>query len=235
MAEGAAIIDAVERRERVAVFRDRTDGGEALGELLRAEPEDALVLAIPSGGVPVAVALCRRLDLPLDVAVVSKITLPWDTEAGYGAVAFDGSSRLNERLLPFLDLSREQIEDGLARTRAKVERRVRALRGATSAPPVAGRAVILVDDGLASGLTMEVAIAAVRRAGASRVAVAVPTAHREAAERVAPLADALYCGNLRSGRSFAVADAYASWCDVEEEAAAELLAAHRRASEHVRL
>jgi predicted phosphoribosyltransferase len=87
-------------------------------------------------------------------------------------------------------------------------------------PPVAGRAIVLVDDGLASGLTMEVAIEAVRRAGARRVAVAVPTAHREAAQRIARLADAVYCANLRSGLSFAVADAYQSWHDVSEEEAA---------------
>lgn len=220
----APIIDAPEWREQVGVFVDRTQAGEALAELTAAEPGDALVLAIPAGGVPVAAALCRRLGLSLDVEVVSKITLPWHTEAGYGAVAFDGSYRLNDELVPHLGLSAEQIADGIARTREKVERRVRELRGGEAAPLVRRHSVIVVDDGLASGLTMQVAIEALRRAGATRIAVAVPTAHREAAERIVPLADAVYCANLRSGRRFAVADAYREWRDVSEAEAAHILA-----------
>jgi len=128
----------------------------------------------------------------------------------------------NDRLVAVLHLSREQIADGIARTRAKMERRVRNLRGGTAVPPVAGRVIVLVDDGLASGLTMEVAVEAVRP-GARRIAVAVPTAHREAAERIARLADEVYCANLRSGRSFAVADAYQSWYDASEEEAARAI------------
>jgi predicted phosphoribosyltransferase len=221
--ESTPLLDTPAMRERTGVFRDRAHAGEVLAALAAREPRDTLVLAIPAGGVPVAAALCRALDLPLDVAAVSKITLPWDSEAGYGAVAFDGTCRLNDEMVPDLGLSAEEIAEGERRARAKVARRVLFLRGGEAAPPIGGRAVLLVDDGLASGFTLAVAVEAVRRAGARRVAVAVPTAHRRAAERLAPAVDAFYCANLRGGLRFAVADAYRSWRDVSEgEALAEL-------------
>jgi putative phosphoribosyl transferase len=88
----------------------------------------AMVLAIPAGGVPVGAEISRQLELPLDVAVVSKITLPWNTEAGYGAVAFDGTTRLNHDLVAGLGLGKDVVEKGIADTRAKVRRRVTLFR-----------------------------------------------------------------------------------------------------------
>lgn len=214
-------------RERVRVFRDRRQAGETLAGLLAEHRgTDAAVLAIPAGSVPVGAALAHSLALPLDVAVVSKITLPWNPEAGYGAVAFDGTVLLNERFLASLPLNAEDIERGIAATREKVERRAQRFHvGPFSV--LAGRAIILVDDGLASGFTLRVAIAALRRHAPARLVVAVPTAHREAAEVVVPEVDALYCANLRSGPSFAVADAYERWHDVTEDEALALLRAAR--------
>src|SRR5262245_58672208 len=96
-------------RGRTHVFDDRRHAGEILAEMLAGEcDEDALVAAIPAGGVPVAVALAGSLKLALDVLVVSKITLPWNTEAGYGAVAFDGNVRLNDALVARVGLSRRE-------------------------------------------------------------------------------------------------------------------------------
>lgn len=221
-APNPTVRDLPSLRDRVRVFRDRRHAGEVLADLLAAyRKADAVVLAIPAGGVPVGAELAARLDLPLEVAVVSKITLPWNTEAGYGAVAFDGTVLLNDRLVSALGLSEDEIERGIAVTREKIVRRMQRFHDGTF-PDLAGRAIILVDDGLASGYTLRAAIRAVR-ARAPAVIVAVPTAHREAAESVAAEVDALYCANVRAGPSFAVADAYERWRDVSEAEAAEML------------
>ncbi|HHQ42301.1 MAG TPA: phosphoribosyltransferase [Chromatiales bacterium] len=220
----APVVDLPELRERTHVFADRREAGEVLARMLAGTVDaDAVVVAIPAGGVPVGAALAAALGLPLDVAVVSKITLPWNTEAGYGAVAFDGRVALNEPLVRMSGLTPAEVEAGIRATREKVERRVRRLRGGEAAPDVAGREVIAVDDGLASGLTMQLAVEALRAAGARRIVVAVPTAHPEALARIARVADAVYCANVRSGPPFAVAEAYRRWYDVPEEEAAALL------------
>jgi predicted phosphoribosyltransferase len=210
--------------DRSPVFPDRAAAGRAIVPLLTAlELESPIVLAVPAGGVPVAVEIARATRWPLDVAVVSKITLPWNTESGYGAVAYDGTIRLNDSLLAHLELDRETIAAGVAQTRAKVERRKRRLRGGDGVPAVASRTAILVDDGLASGFTMEVAVEAVRRQGAARVLIAVPTGHDSAVRRLLERADEVICANVRSSLPFAVADAYNRWHDVPEVLADELL------------
>jgi len=177
----------------VRVFRDRIHAGEVVAGMLgELRGSDTTVLAIPAGGVPVGAAIASALALPLDVAVVSKITLPWNTEVGYGAVAFDGTVRLNEELVRGVGLSEEEIRRGVEATMAKVRRRVAALRGAESAPDLSGRSALVVDDGLASGFTMRTAVEALRKARASRIVVAVPTGSRRIAEELAARVDALY-------------------------------------------
>lgn len=222
------VVDLPELREREGVFEDRADAGQMLAQLM--EPlraTDALVLAVPAGGVPVAAALAEQLGLELDVAVVSKITLPWNTEAGYGAVAFDGTVRINEPLRARLGLSDRDVEAGTEATRNKVHRRVLELRGDRPPSDVSGRTVVLCDDGLASGFTMMTAVDAVRHAGPERVIVAVPTAHRESVERIIDDVDCLYCCNIRGGLRYAVASAYRHWRDIPLEEAEALLEAHR--------
>ncbi|HJL14472.1 MAG TPA: phosphoribosyltransferase family protein [Sandaracinaceae bacterium LLY-WYZ-13_1] len=215
-------IRSLDERERV--FADRQEAGARLAPLLEALGlDDPVLLAIPAGGVPVAVAVARATGWPLDVAVVSKVTLPWNTEAGYGAVAWDGTVRLNDALVRRVGLDEETTREGIARTRTKVERRKRRLRGGEGAPEVAGRTAVLVDDGLASGFTMRVAVEATRREGAARVVVAVPTGHAGAVERLAALADELVCANVRRRTPYAVAAAYERWQDVPEVVADELL------------
>jgi len=210
--------------DRTGVFADRADAGGVLADLLRPVPlARPLVLAIPAGGVPVAAPLAAALGADLGVAVVSKITFPWNSEAGYGAVAFDGSCRLNRDLVARAGLSEAEVAAGIATTRAKVERRVALF--ALWQPPaeLAGRSLVLVDDGLASGFTLETAVAALHRAGADRLLVAVPTAHLEAASRLAAAVAGFYCANLRRGLSFAVAAAYRQWRDIPETEVLQLL------------
>ena len=203
------------------MFQDRRDAGRALAELLEARvgPE-ARLLAIPAGGVPVAIALGEATGLRVGVAVVSKVTLPWNQEAGYGAVAFDGTVNLNHVLIAELDLDEDTVHASVAATREKVARRVLSFPEAND---LSGLEAVLVDDGLASGFTMRTAVDAVRKAGAARISVAVPTGSARAIEDLESRVDDVFCANVRTGTRFAVAEAYEVWSDVPELEAVELL------------
>jgi len=219
------IFDLPQFRNRVGVFRDRAHAGSTLAGMLGDyRAGDAVVLAVPAGGVPVAAEIARELNLDLDVAVVSKVTPPQNTEVGYGAVAFDGTVMLNTALIPRLGLTDWDIERGVEKTTDKVAKRVQALRGDRPLPKLSQRTTILVDDGLASGFTLRVAVEALRKVGGAHIIVAVPTAHQSSAAELAKVVEAIYCPNLRAGLQFAVADAYRRWSDVDETEAAKILA-----------
>ncbi|MFP4145384.1 MAG: phosphoribosyltransferase [Phycisphaeraceae bacterium] len=210
--------------DRTGVFQDREEAGHVLATML-ADLADrgALLLAIPSGGVPVGVEIARELKLPLDVAVASKIPRPGDPEAGYGAVAFDGTVHLDDRFIAAAGLEQSQIQRDIEATKEKICWRLEGLRGDQPMPELAGRPVVLVDDGLAGGWTMGVVVEALRKAGADELYAAIPTGHASAVRAVAAQVEAVYCPNVRSGRVFAVADAYRQWTDVTEAEAAKLL------------
>jgi putative phosphoribosyl transferase len=217
------ILDIPRLRNRTRVFRDRTTAGKALaGMLEHFRNTDTVVMGIPAGGIAVAVEIGKELNLTLDVAVVSKITLPWNSEAGYGAVAFDGTVMLNGEFLSRLNLTDREIKTGIKKTEEKVVRRVMIFRGSRPFPDLK-RPTILVDDGLASGFTLRVAIRALRKAGATNVILAIPTGHIESVQVILEDVEAIYCPNLRSGLSFAVADAYEQWSDLDEKDVIRLL------------
>ncbi|MCG6916635.1 MAG: phosphoribosyltransferase [Deltaproteobacteria bacterium] len=223
------VVDLPELRDLIAVFRDRNHGGEILAEMVRDHTGgDAAVMAIPAGGVPVAKVMAERLNLSLYLAVVSKITLPWNTEAGYGAVAFDGTVRLNDNLVARFGLTKKQIQEGIAKTSQKVAKRVKSLGSAGAWSDFSGQEAILVDDGLASGFTMLVAIEALKKTGIGSLKVAVPTGYERSIRRIASEIETLYCANIRGGFSFAVADAYLKWSDLGEDEVATLLADFQR-------
>lgn len=218
-----AIHDVPELRNREPVFRDRAHAGETLAGLLaQFRGSGAIVLAIPAGGVPVAAEVAKRLDLALDLAVVSKILLPWTTESGFGAVAWDGTIWMNEDDARHYRLTKEQIAASTAEAIQKVRRRYARLRGGRPMPALADRMAILIDDGIAAGSTMRAAIEALRKLGARQITVAVPTGHDRSVRAIATHADAVYCANLRAGLQFAVADAFEDWNDVPEDEAAAL-------------
>lgn len=218
------VVTRDELRDRVQVFRDRTHAGEVLSEMLEAyRGGKAAVMAVPAGGVPVAAEIASRLSLPMDVVVVSKMTLPWNSEAGFGALAFDGTVRLNDYVVGYVGLTTEQIREGIENTRSKVARRVERFRGNRAFVVPTEGTVILVDDGLASGFTLKVAVEALGNSGARSIVVAVPTGHANSVREMASLVEAVFCANIRAGRSFAVASAYERWYDVSEEEALGLL------------
>ena len=196
-------------------FRDRAAAGARLAAMLeKYRGSDAVVLAIPAGGVPVGAALARELGLSLHAAPVSKVLYPWTTESGFGAVAFDGSVWLDEEAVENSPLTKTQVEKAVGDARAKVERRTRRFGVDPSA--LKNSTVILVDDGIAAGSTMRTAIAALRKLGASRIIVAVPTAPSRSLEAMRKLADEIACPNIRGSGSFAVADAYQEWRDLSD-------------------
>lgn len=222
------VFDLPELRDRRRVFSDRPEAGRVLAGMLEAyRGSNAILLAIPAGGVPVAAVIAGVLNLPLDVAVVNKVTPPWNPEVGYGAVAFDGTVILDENILPSFGLSDEEVQECIATAGKKVRRRVELLRGEKPMPSLGERTVILVDDGLATGSTLAGAILALRKAGAKEIVLAVPTGHASSVHKMAGQVEAIYCPNIRGGWQFAVAEAYRFWTDVDENEAAAILAESR--------
>jgi len=159
-------------------FRDRAEAGRILAEKLvgYAGRPDVLVLALPRGGVPVAFEVARALEAPLDVFVVRKLGVPGHEELAMGAIASGGVRVLNEHVIQALQPPFRVIEAVAAQEFQELVRRERAYRGDRPALEVQGRTVILVDDGLATGSTMQAAVKALRRLEPARLIVAVPTA-----------------------------------------------------------
>jgi len=176
-------------------FRDRTEAGRQLAERLAQRPglEDAVVLALPRGGVPVGYEIAKALGSELDVIVVRKLGVPGHEELAMGAIASGGVRIMNEEVLEMLHIPAAVIERTAAREQTELERRERAYRGGREAPRVSGRPVILVDDGAATGSTIRAAIRAVRQQGPERVLVAVPVAPPEVCEMLAGEADEVVC------------------------------------------
>ena len=218
------LIEDESLRDRHHVFRDRTHAGRLLAEKLGDyRGTETLVLAIPSGGVPVAAQMSRMLAAEMDIVVVRKLQIPFNPEAGFGAVAADGDVIFNEELLTHLDLSEDAVNVQIEKAMAAVKRRERLFRKGKPYPSLAGRTVIVVDDGLASGYTMLAAIRFLRKRSPNRTIVAVPTGSEKTIRKIMDEVDELVCLNVRSGVSFAVAHAYKNWYDLTEEEVLTLL------------
>jgi putative phosphoribosyl transferase len=187
----------------------------------------AVVLAIPRGGVPVGYEVARRLGAELDVIVPRKIPIPWNTEAGFGAITADGTIVLNERMVQSLGLEEKEIEEIAEEVRREIVRRTELYRGERPPPDLKGRPAIIVDDGLASGYTMLAAIKSLRKDEPSEVVVAVPVASRGAARLVTHEADKLVALITSEQLPFAVANSYIEWRDLTDD---EVLDYLRRAA-----
>jgi predicted phosphoribosyltransferase len=205
-------------RDKVRVFLDREEAGRRLGKNLESYlGSNGLILAIPSGGVPVAKELARIISLPLDLIIVRKLQIPFEPEAGFGALGPEGEVIFNESLLRQLRLSTEQVDEAIRRTLDVIQERNRLFRAGRTFPEIADRIVILVDDGLASGYTMLAAIRSVKKKNAGKIVVAVPTGSSRTVQMLLPKVDDLACLNVRTGYSFAVADAYRLWHDLADD------------------
>lgn len=212
------------------IFEDRADAGRALAKTLESQRGAAgtVVLGLPRGGVPVAFEIAEALRLPLDVLVVRKLGLPSQPELAMGAIASGGALVRNDEVVGYLGGREDAFEAVRAREQAELERRERDFRGDRPPHDLRGRTGILVDDGLATGATMEAAVRALRALGATRVVVAVPVASPEARDRIAAVADEVVC--LAAPMYFsAVGQWYRDFAQTSDEEVRDLLArAHAR-------
>jgi len=216
-------------------FVDRGEAGRQLARSLRryAGRADALVLALPRGGVPVGYEVARGLDLPLDVFLVRKLGVPGREELAMGAIASGGVRVVNPEVVELLRIPAHVIDAVAAREEGELERRERDYREDRPAPDVRGLTVILVDDGLATGSSMRAAVAALRRRKAARIVVGVPVSAAEACIDLRREVDEMVC--LLTPRHFnAVGEWYQDFSQTTDSEVCELLArAEREHASHV--
>jgi predicted phosphoribosyltransferase len=211
-------------------YRDRHEAGQALARRLceTCELDDALVLALPRGGVPVGREVADALDAPLDVFVVRKLGMPGQPELALGAIASGGIRLLDDVLIQHEGLSPGTIEDLTAAELAELERREAVYREGRPLPELAGKRVVLVDDGVATGYTMRVAVLALRRLQPARIVVAVPVGAPETCVALAVSADEVVCP-LQPVPFHAVGVWYDHFPQLTDDQVRETLAHHVRA------
>jgi putative phosphoribosyl transferase len=204
-------------------FKDRRDAGRRLaGKLSRFKDERPVVFALPRGGVPVGYEISRSLRAPLDVCVSRKLGAPDQPEFGIGAVAAGGVRVLNEDVVRRLGISDDYIERITAQEIAEVSRRLRYFRGDRPEPDVAGRTAILVDDGLATGVTARAAVEALRSRSPRRLVLAAPVCAAQTAGLLRPTVDELVC--LQSPKDLgAIGFWYRNFEQTSDEEVVELL------------
>ena len=205
-------------------LRDRTEAGRRLAAELApcAGRSDVVVLALPRGGVPVALEVAQRLQAPLDVFVVRKLGVPGHQELAMGAIASGGVRVINRELVRQLGIADAAVERVTAVETRELERREREYRGGRGPAPVRGRTVILVDDGLATGSTMKAAVQAVRAQAPARVVVAVPVGAAPTCRDLAALADEVVCPLMPTDFG-AVGEWYEDFSPTSDEEVRELL------------
>jgi len=207
------------------VFADRRDGGRRLAErLLALAPERPVVVALPRGGVPVGFEVARALAAPLDVLVVRKLGAPRNPELGVGAIAEGGAAAFDVAAAVSAGMAQPSIDATLAREREELRRRVERYRVGRARVALRGRTTIVVDDGLATGLSALAAVRALRADDVARIVVAVPVGARESVAMLAAEADEVVCHTIPR-QLLAVGRWYTDFSPVSDEEVMSLLAA----------
>jgi len=220
------LIEDPDLRDKRFVFENRRDAGRRLASMLSPyRGGNVLLLAVPSGGVPVAAEIAQTLAFPLDLLIVRKLQVPFNPEAGFGAMSVSGDILLNDDLVASLGLEKEAIAAAVSITKKILDQRSRLFRGERPLPSCQAKKVIITDDGLASGYTMRVALRWVRGLKPERIIVAVPTGSERTVEGMREEADEIVCLNIRSGYRFAVAEAYRHWHDLSDDEVLHIVAA----------
>ena len=206
-------------------FDDRRDAGRQLAaQLLRLAPENPVVIALPRGGVPVGYEVARALGAPLEILAVCKLGAPGNREFGVGAIAEDGTAVLDRDTARRVGMTQEVLDATVARELKELRRRVLRYRDGRIPLDIRGRIVIVVDDGLATGLTDLAAVRALRARGAARIIVAVPVGASESVARVGQEADQIVC-HMIPRELLGVGYWYADFSPVSDEEVVALLAA----------
>jgi predicted phosphoribosyltransferase len=215
------------------IYADRREAGTVLAAELGKYRgrSDVVVLALPRGGVPVGYEVARALDAPLDVFVVRKLGAPGHRELAMGAIASGGVRVLNRDVIGWYRISPAAIEATAREELAELERRERAYREGRKPLEVAGRTVLLIDDGLATGSSMKAAVQAVCSRGPARIVVAVPVGASQTCSELRELADEVVCA--RTPEDFAaVGQWYADFSQTEDGEVRELLREAAEAGAH---
>jgi predicted phosphoribosyltransferase len=207
-----------------AFFPNREEAGRRLAESLReyADRPDAIVLALPRGGVPVAFEVARNLHLPLDVFIVRKLGVPGFEELALGAIASGGVRVLNEDVVGSLPDAARMVEEVTANELTELERREHSYRVGRPPLELRGRVAILVDDGIATGATMRAAVAALRQRGVARIVIAVPVGAADTCRQLKEEVEETVC--LLAPESFhAVGQFYKEFGQITDEEVRDLL------------
>ena len=209
------------------VFADREHGGRALARSLERYrgQKNAVILALPRGGVPVAAEIARRLDLPVDVLVTAKMRTPGQEELALGAAGQGAVEVRNEKLGRALRVHPTALQSLAEGARSEVDRREKAYRRQKDPLDLSGRTAMLVDDGVATGASMRAAIEAAGRLGAARIVVAVPVGASDTCDELREKVDELHCLLVPSFFR-AVGEHYGDFAPVEDEQVRQLLASH---------
>ncbi len=178
----------------MAYFANRVDAGKRLASELKNQiGKDAIVLAIPRGGVVVGYEIAKALNLPLDVIIPRKIGAPNNPELAIGAMTEDGTIILDQNLVSYIGVSQDYLKEESERQKKEIGRRLKLYRGNEPYPKIQGKDVIIVDDGIATGSTMKAALASVRNRGAKSVIVAVPVGPPATIKELKTQADKVVC------------------------------------------
>jgi putative phosphoribosyl transferase len=207
------------------LFKDRLSAGKALIKPLEKYlGEDAIVLGIPRGGVPIGYPIAKAFNAPLDVIIPRKLPIPWSPEVGFGAVTSTGDIILNPDIAGEIRLNESEIKAIADNVYKEIQRRMKIYRGNKPLPSLREKTVIITDDGLATGFTMIAAIESVRKQGPKKVIAAAPVSPKDAAEKIRKYADELVTLWEKQTYSFAVASFYEDFHDMRDEEVTGLLA-----------
>jgi putative phosphoribosyl transferase len=200
------------------VYKDRKDAGKRLAEKLTLyrDKADVIVLGLPRGGVTVAHEIAKALHCLLDILIVRKIGFPDNPELAAGAVSETGTVVFNEDIVSGCGVSRQYLEGETTRQKEEIARRIVLYRGGKGVPSLAGKTVILVDDGVATGATLKAAISTLKRDRIAKLVVAVPVASQEAEREIAATVDEWVCLQAPAG-FMAVGNYYYDFTQVEDE------------------
>jgi putative phosphoribosyl transferase len=207
------------------LLQNRTQAGRLLASYLKeyANRSDVIVLGLPRGGVPVAFEIAKALNLPLDICLVRKLGTPLQKELAMGAIATGGVIAINKEIVQWGKISSEAIAAVVAKEKQELERRDRLYRGNRPAPQIEGRTVILVDDGIATGSTLQAAIMALRQQKPKSIIVAVPVAHPQVCDRISTEVDKVVCPILPD-RLDSISFWYQDFSQTTDEEVCKLLA-----------
>ena len=199
-------------------FENRHDAGRQLvAKLSKYRKQSVVVLAIPNGGVPVALEVASTLKVELDIIVCRKIPMLLNPEGSLGAATDDGTVILNEEAVKRIGLSRQQLEQDISRIRADIKQRSLLYKGDRPIVRVGGRTVLIIDDGLASGFTMMAAVESVRHRQPKEIVVAVPVASAIAVKRLEKVTDKVVTCTTSFAPKFYISDFYRYWYDLSDK------------------